>query len=516
MCHSRQLIRNPHDGRHYWVKCGQCDACLQERADAHRARIHRELLHSINGNEALGCFFVTLHYKNEELPFVKHDELKDFFSSAVIYSRCKNPTKMPFPLLYVYRNAFKPYSIDTFSMTDFQYLKRKETFDFSNYLNTLDYLPYARQKVNRTKTRYIPNTVAVLYQRDIQNFFKRLKINLFRSGYDSYFSYTYAGEYGEDHKRCHFHALIYFDKRFQSLIKHIIIKSWPYADLSRPFRDEKGRLRESVEVAKNPASYVSEYINLKSIVPLVLKDSKCFAPKVKFSQGFGLHFKYFTSDEIRKMFYKSDLRYPIEQIINGISSVNLVQVPKYVLSKYFPKPKGFKYLSSDEIFDLLRQPEKVCEEGYIDKMRLYPEDVSRIETFIRNKREEWCCLCKDDYPDVDSVVLRRALAISDFAWIGSRIWFLYASQCIKHSYDDVKTEQDLFEHFDNISDYFEGRCSNEILDRFFDPRKTYARDPNEFLRNLSDHVRLKDKFDRSIKKHRSHGMYENKVIYNYL
>lgn len=510
MCENRQLIRNPHDGRYYYVKCQRCDACLQEKADAHRSRIKRELSYELSANNVVGSFFVTLHYQNDHLPFVKHSELIAFFEKCVRYKCSKNCAKLEYPMLMVYRNTFDPFPIDAYTMQDFEHLKRKETFDFSNYLNLIKYLPYARRKVGRDKFVCINDVLSIVYQKDIQNFFKLLKIKLFRAGYHGFFSYTYATEYGETYLRAHIHSLINYDKRYEPLVKRCIIESWKHSDLSRRFRDEKGRYRESVELAKNPASYVSEYINLRSIVPQVYRDSKCFAPKIKFSQGFGLHFKYFSAEEVLKMFNNHSLQYPCRQVHDGVAAIRMVQVPKYVLSKYFPKFKGYRYLSSDEIFDVLLHPDKVID--YAKKMKLLVEDIDKVEISILTKRKEWC-----DYFDVSQFkgkerVIRIAQLFSEFAFVGSRIWALYASECIKHSYDDIKCEMDLFEHFDNISDFFEGFVTHEILNRVYDSRLTYSRDPNDFKLNRSEHHRLSEKFKRSVKRHRSHGMYENKFI----
>ena len=507
MCNNRQLIHNPHDGRHYWVKCGRCDSCLQEKADAHCARIKRELNFNC-GNGVVGSFFVTLTYANEHLPFVRHSELVRFFEAVVRYKKCKNPTKLEYPTLDIYRNPYNPVAIGFYSMKDFEHLKREERFDFESYLNLIKYLPYARKKVGRNKFVHLNDVLSIIYQRDIQNFFKLLKINLFRAGYDKFFSYTYASELGEEFLRAHFHALINYDRRYESLVRDCIIKSWKHSNLSRRFKDETGHYRPSVEVARNPASYVSEYINLKSIIPQVYRDSKCFCPKIKFSQGFGLHFKYFTKEEICKMFYRGDLQYPCRQTINGSITERNVQVPKYVLLKYFPKCKGFNRLSSDEIFSILKEPGLLYEERFYKTMRLYPEDIPKIETQILNKRKEWCEI--KGFKGID-LIIKCAQDISEFAFIGSRIWSLFASQCIKKSYEDVTCEFDLFEHFDNISDYLNGSVRHEILDRIYDSRLTYASDPNDFKLNRWEEIWLKDKFAKAIKRHRCKGMYYNKT-----
>ena len=49
----------------------------------------------------------------------------------------------------------------------------------------------------------------ILVKKDLQDFIKRLRTNLQRSGYDKKIRYFACGEYGTKKGRCHFHLLIY-------------------------------------------------------------------------------------------------------------------------------------------------------------------------------------------------------------------------------------------------------------------------------------------------------------------
>ena len=65
---------------------------------------------------------------------------------------------------------------------------------------------------------------------DVQKFFKRLRINLERSGFDYKLRYIVCGEYGKNTHRPHYHAIIFGIKSFSpqeyERVGDIIYKSW--------------------------------------------------------------------------------------------------------------------------------------------------------------------------------------------------------------------------------------------------------------------------------------------------
>lgn len=68
MCVQQSWIRNKYNGHHYFVKCGHCPACLQEKAIRRANRIRKQ--QNKEGLPKYDCLFVTLTYRNEFIPYI--------------------------------------------------------------------------------------------------------------------------------------------------------------------------------------------------------------------------------------------------------------------------------------------------------------------------------------------------------------------------------------------------------------------------------------------------------------
>ena len=72
MCINSRYIWNPYSRSSVLVKCGKCDACLQEKAQQRTRRIRN----NIRQGEIV--LFVTLTYANDYIPYItKTDLLSD-------------------------------------------------------------------------------------------------------------------------------------------------------------------------------------------------------------------------------------------------------------------------------------------------------------------------------------------------------------------------------------------------------------------------------------------------------
>ena len=104
------------------------------------------------------------------------------------------------------------------------------------------------------------NSVGVCFYKDLQNFFKRLRINLSRRfQYEGDFSFYACSEYGETSGRPHFHVLLFIPSFQEALFRTACVESWPYADWSK--------LRRGIEVAKDMSNYCASYVNRSSDFP---------------------------------------------------------------------------------------------------------------------------------------------------------------------------------------------------------------------------------------------------------
>lgn len=457
MCTNSRFIVNKYDGRKYFVTCGHCDACKQEKADAHVKRI----LHEQMTNSCLPVF-ITLTYENKYIPYIKKSEVDLFLS---------NPLENDI-ILYRDNDIINNFTgLDLFGTSK----------EINKSLNT-DF-KFIRKKLNNGRYKLLDDKVSVVFLRDIQLFFKRLKINFFRAGYTGYFSYYYASEYGEKYNRGHFHILAFIDKEYYKRFQLLVNKSWPYADLLK-FRKCGDCFRQSIEVAKNPAKYVASYLNCKSYLPSFLQVAKPFKPFTHFSNGFGCNLSEFSLPSLLSKVFDGNLDFTYTSVKNGISSVCVSRIPKYVLSRYFPKFKGYNKINADSLIGCCLRPSNIfrCSE-YIEKYSV--DEVN----------ETYKLLCS-----LQKRVKSFGISLLDWSFAYPRVWSIYASEGIRNSFDDVRSVQDLFVHYDNIQSYFSGDIPNLFLDEIGLPSVVYS-DPNTFPVRVARTNNLIKKYSESIKHH---------------
>ena len=478
MCLNKRFFRNVYDGREYVCKCGHCESCLQEKALKHMERLKKEF--SLVDRSNKECLFVTLDYTNLTIPYIKLSEVKDFCKSKI---EC----------LPLYRGISV---IDSFTQSDFS--KYGKSFDFDIYDPEKEFFPFLHVG-NRKSKVFLRDNISVYYKKDIQNFFKTLRIRLFRAGYRGYFSYFYSSEYGDEFKRSHTHFALIIDAKDQPLIEREIIASWKFSDLSSPrgYRVTRSfkRPRYPIEVAINPTEYISKYITKRSSLPAFLQGFSPFAPQSRFSNGFGTNFCYYTLSSVCDLFYRTHLKYPETKYSDGVFTTRMVKIPRYVVSKYWPKWKGYRNLSTDEIFDILAEPSRLGKY----RQRCGLTDYKQYEDIVKMlyRRKERC-------------LVELNGNISDYLYVGSRVWSLFASESIRDSFDtEVPVEPSwLFEHYLNIKHFYSGAIRNDYLLQFFDG-VVGETDPNYFKENLEKDARLRSNFAETLRKFDLKNEYEN-------
>lgn len=474
MCTNTRFVHNPHDGYKYLVSCGHCEACLQEKANRHVNRIRSEQL----SGTYLGVF-VTLSYENQYIPYIKSSEVEAFKNSPLENT------------ISVYRGDFKEIVYD---FSDFMVDSSLDV----RYLNTD--LQYLRSKCRNGRYTRLRDCVGVIQLRDIQLFLKRLRINLVRDNYFSKFSYYYASEYGTKYNRPHFHVLFFIDKGYYERFKLLVRKSWSYADMFKPFRQDDGTYRQSIEVARNPAKYVASYINCRSVIPSFLSYAKPFKPFSHFSNGFGCDYSEFSLPSLLQKIDTGRLRHSYQSVKAGVSTICTARIPKYILSRYFPKFKGYRYLSTDEVFVVALRPARFAEIAAISR-RFPKEDIDKVILSLQR-------LKKRIFPFL------KLYSLSYFAWAlaYARVWTIFASESILDSYENVKCTNDIWYHYDNIKDYYSGDVRNDFLDSLLLPSHPIG-DPNDFPFRQASTARLYVQFEQSVKHHQiKNYYYEEKSI----
>lgn len=478
MCYNYRWIKNPYNAQLYYVRCGHCVPCLQEKANKRVERIKNEYL-SAPSSCGLVCIFLMLHYDNNHVPYVRRSDFEYFK---------EDPDNRD---LFIYRNGK---TIDCYEKKDFWNRGHVSYPDFSN-------LSFGDNRITsyRGGFHYLKDLVSVHYHKDIQNFFKLLKINLFRNDYKGYFSYFYTSDYGGEYQRCHYHALIFCDVRYYQDMVNTIIKSWKYSDLSKPRRQKDGSIKFSWEIARNPANYVASYVNSVEDLPSALRLSKPFRPRYKFSQGFGCHYREFSLDSILRKIERGDLYFVERRVSKGSVVDRSVLLPNYVLSRYFPKFKGFGSLLPDEIIQLAIQPSRIFAHARFKEVNIDLDDFipcsSHGLTFLDLTLDQ----CKCIYTKLLHIN-RRCYDLGyqvfiDWAFAYSRVWSLYSSLCLKESWKNA-TDFDVPTHYDNIDEYMAGRVRSIFLDENYLPliRRIGDLDPNKFNRNIIKNAWLNTHF----------------------
>lgn len=325
------------------VDCGHCPSCQQVKAQRLTQRIRDTRV------DGLIPLFVTLTYAPAYLPYIRSDEMAERLPSLNIYrdASCR------YVRVSTHRNKyglslhrkFETVVLDTVSV---DYLSRGA---FSQY----DLSPiFSNMRSAEGSPGYC---YGVIYYKDLQDFFKRLKQDLIRNyGYDTskdYISFQCA-EYGPGTFRPHFHFLLWCPSCFETAVRRSICKNWPFAD--------RNRTKNYIEIARNAASYVSSYCNRPSDFPPFLAQ-RPFRPRHSFSKVLGFNNDDFSFHSIVSKIQRGNFEVSREIVDEcGCKSIVAVSLPKYVINRYFPKIKGFAILSANTDFNgfelIARHPQR--------------------------------------------------------------------------------------------------------------------------------------------------------------
>lgn len=325
MCTNCRHIYNPYSRKVVLVKCGKCDACKQERASRSAVRIRNNVSH---GTIAL---FVTLTYTNDYIPFVRRSDLK------------KNLVDLP-----VYRNCDCRYVYDRHSgLTRLVKDRKEHVVSYVDASEIVDKNTFHYKSINGLAN----DCISVNWFPDVQDFYKRLRINLSRHyNYEKYFSFFACVEYGGHTYRAHSHHLLFIPREDETIFRSAVLESWPYAD--------RHRTAKFIEVARDAANYVASYVNSNtSLLPLLQNDK--FKQKHSSSKNFGCFLECFSLPKILEKIDQGDLVYYRGKKFDGQSSTVAVPIPKYILHRYFPICKGFSWLDTSQLRSILLSPASV-------------------------------------------------------------------------------------------------------------------------------------------------------------
>lgn len=381
MCLQPSYVYNKYINRYILSDCGHCDSCKQKKASARANRIR------YNASDSTVALFFTLTYQTSDVPYIDLRDYNISLSSPTVISSIPVKTKSR-GILGILDEDIIIDNKDLYSKTPTRL---------------------------RTLTDFPSGCVGVCWYPDIQNFFKRLRINLSRHyNYEKKFSYFSCSEYGGKTLRPHFHGLLFVEPQDVQVVTAAIVESWPYAD---SYRTEK-----FIEIARDCAGYVASYVNGNSFVSRTLSDSS-FRQKHSYSQGFGMSPSSFTLKRILDGIERGDLSFDSKTSSNGVTSDVHLPIPKYVISRFFPKFKGFSRLPVDALPIIIVHPEKL--RGYGRIIGYEVEDYHKIQVMLDNSFARYHALTgKNRY---------------DYAIDYLAVWRVYFCTCEKILHQDVKS-----------------------------------------------------------------------------
>lgn len=461
MCTHCHYIYNKYIHKRILVPCGKCEECRQTKADSRAFRIRN----SIGYNDM--AVFITLSYDNNWLPVIKRSDLEER-KSIPIYRRFSDHsfTKIGEQFLTAFPPDF-----------DSKYLRSPVRYGYNDY-------------------------VGVPYYKDVQNFFKRLRINLKRNGYNYKVKYYACTEVGPTTFRPHCHICAIIPKGNFENFRDLVVKSWPFANKDITFRN--------TEIARNCASYVASYVNSDSRIPKFFQKFG-FRVRHSYSQNFGLAAPSFSPLEVLEKVRRGDLFYDTTATLSAKTIASIV--PKYVINRLFPQFKGFSRIPPRSLPFFLQRIERYAKVlNYTDKIfRIdYSEkELMAINTSLRNKYNYLASLLNND-PSLPTY------KFSDYVADYCSAWRVYSSCRQKYFYQKSLEEIELHkwpEHYDNINEVYFGIVS---ADKSVFNRETLLPfcNYNELPLRLQRNDEMTDRYTKMVKRRKVTNHIMVKLGYN--
>lgn len=476
MCVNRVYLRS----RGIYVDCGSCSACRQHAANKRAQRIRFTRIPHYT------AWFVHLTYSNDFVPYVRLSDLLAFQNSDDV-------DVLP---VSIFRNSSSRYYRDCQiihnnpKVLDTRILPKPSAHD----LHLLRPLRNDSSGSDR---------VGVLYQKDVQDFLKRFRITFTRLfGRSEPVYYFQCGEYGATYQRPHFHCVIWLPSDFKRpQLLQLLGRCWPYCDYSR--------FVESVEVCRNVSSYVASYVNCGDDCSPYLQ--KFFKPKTSFSTALGLSYEYFNPALIYSNYLQSrSVEYPYSFInTDGTFDTKFFPYPKYIKSRYFPKPPQFGTLTFNQFLQLC---DAVKDDDYAPAVRRVQYDAAQRLDMIQfksivNRYGKLLCFKLASFKYWVSRFRRFLYDLSPFrgdvAACARLIYDYYTSEA-SHLYRNLveKSADVSYLVYDNL-DYVVARYSESNCEQFADivsllPDTSYL-SPNSLPDVLTSTRRLTRQFNKYFK-----------------
>lgn len=255
VCLNPQTVIGPDGPITY--SCGSCSVCIGKRNSMWRSKLNYAL------DACQYPVFITLTYANQHLPKVYYDEEKQFVTDIV------------------HTNG----SGESVSLLDDW--KEKYTIQHQKF-NFKDAPHYVSERHHNNFIFNGDPCFAVCLKKDVQDFIKRVRINLKRHslsmGRDNSFTYFICSEYGPKTFRPHYHGVLFFNDHAiaQLFERELCESSWKKSD--KCSNSNREPIAKAIYNKSGAAAYVSKYITSVSDLPFALRN-RFFKPFYLFSKG---------------------------------------------------------------------------------------------------------------------------------------------------------------------------------------------------------------------------------------
>lgn len=345
MCISWKKIENPYTHKTFFKECGKCTSCI-EKSNRKRERLirnHHDGLESLN----YITLFITLNYSNEFCPYIKLSDIENI--------RKKDITSSPSLPIYRKNNVVGHYYNRHKNRYSVKICRKETVIDKLPSLVSHKYFHRYDNKKSKNPLTPLVNDksfdhVGVCVNSDASAFIKRLRAYLSYRQLPSIFSYYKVSEYGPTTSRPHFHLEITFRtssrsyKTFSSL-RTAVCSCWQYSSFHQRYRN--------VEIARNPAAYISRYMSRGTSLSDILL-FKEFKAKSSHSLYYG-YAKDFSPEHFYKNFSADGSTTYIRSYFDAKQKQHIstkLEYPSYVLYRYLPRPKGLRLIPFSELLDV--------------------------------------------------------------------------------------------------------------------------------------------------------------------
>lgn len=461
MCTHQRFVRNKYTGQSILVKCGHCLACQQQKASRRTSRIK---MHNPVG---YSCYFITLTYANDFIPRVTYD---DFYNTDLLHLPIRRSCRA------------------TRRTSDFNY----HFDDTEEVLGTVfidDRVSYPAPPHLRGRS----DSFGVIYYKDVQHFYARLRQNLRRRhNVKLPLSYFTCAEYGPTTFRPHFHLLVWFPTGLTlEFVRSAVLEAWPFTYSRASGID--------VERAIDAAGYVSSYVNRGAAFPALLS-ARCFRPKHSYSKRFGCNEDLFTLSEILARAERGDFTYTRQTYCDGAPVTLSLLLPAYVYGRFFPYVEGYSRFTLSERFDCLRAPSSYRQ--IAPRYSFSSDVVHKVIVRLNNAFSRYCA----DLGVVPSFAVAEQYA-RDYEMVRNA----RARTILRMFYDNAQHEPEM-QRYDNIVSFWYRPFIAPTLFKFSDGG--FYINANDFDLNVAQTAYYEKMFETRMKQRKVAEIVLDEQVYN--